>query len=135
MSSGARRNGSSQNPFSKHGYACGTGMKILFTLPFACMFFAPLAAADDIAPMALNSIGAVPAKIASAKVVDGHGAEVGSVAKIETDAMGKPLRADIALTGGRMIFIDASQLGYDQSANMLVTAMDQKQLVQSAQTP
>jgi hypothetical protein len=111
-------------------------MKILFTLAFAVMPFTSLAAAaDDIAPMALNSVGAVPAKIASAKVVDGHGTEVGSVAKIETDVMGKPLRADITLTGGRMIFIDASALGYDQIANMLVTAMDQKQLVQMAQTP
>jgi hypothetical protein len=113
-----------------------TSSKICLTLAFAGMLFAPqAAAADDIAPMALNSIGAVPAKIASAKVVDGHGAEIGTVAKIETDAMGKPLRGDIVLPGGRMIFIEASALGYDQIANELVTATDQKQLVQMVQTP
>ena len=114
-----------------------TGSKVCFTLTLAWLFLAPLAAiaADDIAPMALNGIGAVPAKIAGAKVVDGHGAQIGSVAKIETDAMGKPLKADIALPGGRMIFIEASALGYDQTANVLVTAKDQTQLVRMAQTP
>ena len=114
-----------------------TGSKICFALAFAWLFLAPLAAtaADEIAPMALNGIGAVPAKIAGAKVVDGHGAQIGSVAKIETDAMGKPLKADIALPGGRMIFIEASALGYDQTANVLVTAKDQTQLVQTAQPP
>ena len=110
-------------------------MRILFILPFALMLSAPATAADEIAPMALNGIGAVPAKIAGAKVMDGHGTEVGSVARIETDAMGKPLRADIALTGGRTIFIDASALSYDQVANVLVTAMDRQQLVQMTQTP
>jgi hypothetical protein len=109
-------------------------MKTIFAIPFACLALVPLpAAADAFAPMALNSVAAVPAKITGAKVVDGRGVEVGSVARIETDAMGKPLKADITLTGGRMIFLEASALGYDQNANVLVTAIDQQQLAQMAQ--
>jgi hypothetical protein len=115
-------------------------MKMLLAIPFALVSFVPLsfaqrAAADEFAPMALNSVGAVPMKIAGAKVMDGHGVEVGSVARIETDAMGKPLKADITLTSGQTIFLDASALGYDQNANVLVTAQDQKQLAQMAQAP
>ena len=109
-------------------------MKTIFAIALVCLALTPLpATADDFAPMALNSVAAVPAKIAGAKVMDGHGVQVGSVARIETDAMGKPLKADITLTGGRMIFLEASALGYDQNANVLVTAMDQQQLVQMPQ--
>jgi hypothetical protein len=115
-------------------------MKILLAIPFALISFAPMsfaqrAGADDFAPMALNSVGSVPAKIAGAKVMDEHGVEVGSVSRIEADAMGKPLKADITLTSGQIIFLDASALGYDQNANVLVTAQDQKQLAQMAQAP
>jgi hypothetical protein len=110
-------------------------MRILLAVPLVLTVIMPTAAAEVFAPMALNSIGTVPAKIAGAKVMDEHGVEVGSVARIETDAMGKPLKADIALTGGPMIFVEASALGYDQNANVLVTAEDQKQLTQMAQAP
>ena len=82
--------------------------------------------------MALNSIGAVPPKIEGAPVEDGHGAVVGHVAKIETDAEGKPLRADVTLTGGRMVFLGTASLSYDQGANVLVTGLDQRQLAQLA---
>jgi len=82
--------------------------------------------------MALNSIATVPAKIAGARVVDPKGVAVGSLVKVQTDAMGKPLKADIALTSGRTVTLDASALGYDQSANVVVTAMDQAQLMQPA---
>lgn len=82
--------------------------------------------------MALNSIAAVPAKIVGARVVDPKGAAVGSLIKVQTDAMGKPLKADIALANGRTVTLDASALGYDQSTNVVVTAMDQAQLAQTA---
>jgi len=84
--------------------------------------------------MALNSIGAVPTKIQGAPVKDTHGAVVGQVAKIETNVQGKPLRADVALTGGRMVFLDTATLSYDEKANVLVTALDQQQLAQLANT-
>ncbi len=85
--------------------------------------------------MALNSIAAVPAKIAGARVVDPKGAAVGSLVKVQTDAKGKPLKADIALTGGRTVTLDASALGYDQTANVVVTAMDRAQLAGAGPAP
>ena len=106
-------------------------MKILFALPFLVIGISPLAA-EQFAPMALNSIAAVPAKIAGARVVDPKGVAVGSLVKVQTDARGKPLKADIALTGGRTVTLDASALGYDQNANVVVTAMDQAQLARPA---
>ena len=82
--------------------------------------------------MALNSVGMVPPKITGAPVKDTHGAIVGQVAKIETDGQGKPLRADITLNNGRMVFLDTATLSYDEHANLLVTALDQQQLAQLA---
>lgn len=107
-------------------------MKILFA--FLLVFAAGTlpSAAEEFAPMALNSIAAVPAKIAGARVVDPRGAAVGSLVRVQTDAKGKALKADIALTGGRTVTLEASALGYDQNANVVVTAMDQAQLAQPA---
>jgi hypothetical protein len=104
-------------------------MRVLLALSIVLALTAP-AVADEFAPMALNSISAVPAKIAGAKVVDPKGAAVGSLVRVLTDARGKPLKADIALTGGQAITLEASALGYDQNANIVVTAMDQAQLAQ-----
>ena len=104
-------------------------MALRFALPLILACAMPFAAwAEDFAPMALNSLGLVPPKIAGAPVEDSHGATVGRVAKIETDAEGKPLRADITLNGGRMVFLDTASLSYDENANMLVTSLDQQQL-------
>ena len=107
-------------------------MKILFA--FLLVFAAGTlpSAAEEFAPMALNSIAAVPARIAGARVVDPRGAAVGSLVRVQTDAKGKALKADIALTGGRTVTLEASALGYDQNANVVVTAMDQAQLAQPA---
>ncbi|HEY2835450.1 MAG TPA: hypothetical protein VGI89_02700 [Rhizomicrobium sp.] len=108
-------------------------MTFRIALPAAFLCILPFAAlADDIAPMALNSIGAVPPKIQGAPVEDIHGAIVGRVARIETDVQGKPLRADVTLNGGRMVFLDTVNLSYDESTNVLVTALDQQQLAQLA---
>jgi hypothetical protein len=109
--------------------------RIAISLSFLCLTaFAAHAQnqGQDIAPMALNSIGAVPPKIAGAPVEDAHGAVVGRVARIETDADGKPLRADVTLDGGRMVFLEPINLSYDEHANILVTALDQQQLAQLA---
>lgn len=97
--------------------------------------FATPVPAQDFAPMALNSVGAVPGKIVGAPVKDMRGAHLGQVTKIETDAQGKPLRADIALTGGQTVFLDPGMLGYDEGANVLVTSMDQQQLAQMSGQP
>ena len=109
-------------------------MAVRIVLPLAFLIIVPFAAAaEDIAPMALNSIAMVPPKIAGAPVEDAHGAVVGHVARIETDVQGKPLRADVALKDGPMVFLDTAALSYDENANILVTALDQQQLAQLAQ--
>lgn len=111
-------------------------MTFRIALPAAFLCFLPFAAlAEDLAPMALNSFGIVPPKIQGAPVKDVHGAIVGTVAKIETSVQGKPLRADVNLNGGRMVFLDTINLSYDQNANVLVTALDQRQLAQLADQP
>ena len=109
-------------------------MTLRIVFPVAFLSILPIAAfGEDMAPMALNSIGMVPPKIQGAPVEDSHGAVVGRVAKIETDVQGKPLRADVTLNGGPMVFLDTASLSYDENANILVTALDQQQLAQLAQ--
>ena len=111
-------------------------MTFRFALPVVFLCVIPFSAsADDIAPMALNSIGAVPSKIQGAPLEDAHGTMVGRIAKIETDVEGKPLRADVTLTGGRLVFLDTASLSYDEAANILVTALDQQQLARLGQEP
>ena len=104
--------------------------------PAALFCLTPLAAsAENIAPMALNSLGMVPAKIQGAPVEDEHGAVVGRVAKIEADRTGRPLRADVTLNGGRMVFLETATLSYDENVNILVTALNEQQLAQLAGEP
>ena len=98
----------------------------------AIVIFVTPSSAQGIAPMALNSMGAVPRKIVGAPVKDTHGTLLGQVKQIETDARGKPLRADIILTGGRIVFLDPAVLGYDEAANVLVTSPDPQQPAQSS---
>lgn len=112
-------------------------LRIALPVAFLCIF--PVAASaqstapQDFAPMALNSVGVVPPRIQGAPVKDIHGGVVGHVAKIETDVRGKPLRADVTLNGGRMVFLDTASLSYDESTNVLVSALDEQQLAQLAE--
>ena len=110
-------------------------MRIAIVLAFTLLAVPLPAMADNFAPMALNSIATVPPKIVGAKVLDPKGVAVGSLARVVTDAKGKPLQADIMLTDGNTIVLQASALGYDQNANLLVTAMDQAQLAQMGPSP
>lgn len=95
-----------------------------FVLAASLVLAAPIAVAGErLAPMALNSLSRVPPKIVAAQVMDPEGKPIGSVLRIETDPKGKPLRVEIRLTGGRILMVDASALGYDDSANILVAAL------------
>lgn len=97
------------------------GMRIVVPLLLLTLL-SPLAArADALAPIALNSLSSVPAKISAARVLDTHGALVGTVTRIDADGKGKPLKANIALTAGGTAVLEASALGYDETANVLVT--------------
>ncbi|HEY4274478.1 MAG TPA: hypothetical protein VGM68_03260 [Rhizomicrobium sp.] len=108
-------------------------MRISVPVLLSLTLLAPLAArADALAPMALNSLSSVPAKITAARVVDPHGVPVGTVARIDADAKGKPLKVNVTLASGGTVAMDASALGYDESANVLVTATEQPQSAKPA---
>lgn len=108
-------------------------MRIFLPLLLSLSFLAPLTAgAEAMAPMALNSLSTVPAKITAARVVDPHGAQIGTVARIDADAKGKPLKVNVTLAAGGTVALDASALSYDESANVLVT---DQQLAKPAATP
>jgi hypothetical protein len=113
----------------------GIGMTFRTMIPaaFLCLVLSPVPAwSEAMAPMALNSVGAVPAKIQGALVEDVHGSVLGRVADVETDAKGEPLRVGVVLEGGPTVFLDTASLGYDETANILVTALNQGQLTQMA---
>jgi hypothetical protein len=85
--------------------------------------------AENIAPIALNSLANPPDKIATARVVDDKGITVGAVQKVEMDQSGKPLQVEIALLGAdRVIALPSSQLSYDQPNNVVTAAMDKAEL-------
>lgn len=108
-------------------------MRIFLPLLLSLSLLTPLAAgAEAMAPMALNSLSTVPPKITTARVVDPHGVPVGTVARIDTDAKGKPLKVNVALAAGGTVALDTSALGYDESANVLVT---DRQPAKPAATP
>ncbi len=92
-------------------------------------------AGEDLAPMALNSLSRVPPKIVAAQVMDPEGKSIGSVLRIETDPRGKPLGVEIRLNDGRILMVDASALGYDDSANILVAALNANQPLPKPRSP
>ena len=91
--------------------------------------------APVMAPMALNSLSNPPDQIATARVVDNTGATVGAVQKVDIQG-GKPSDVKIALLGTQQIVaLDASQVSYDASNNVLTAALDKSQIVQLPAEP
>lgn len=96
---------------------------------------AQTSAAPAMAPMALNSLSNPPDKIATARVVDDKGITIGAVQKVDIQG-GKPSDVQIALLGSQQIVaLDAGQLSYDASNNVLTAALDKTQIVQLPAAP
>jgi hypothetical protein len=78
------------------------------------------AAADDIAPMALNSFTSPPPRIASATVFQQDGSTLGNVQGIDrtTGSIGS---MRIGVVGNRVISLPASAVSYDAGNNVVVT--------------
>lgn len=104
-------------------------------MPFArtaafCGFIAAipsLACAQDMAPVALNSLTAAPDNIVSARVVDQNGRVLGQVERVQTDQDGKPSAIAFRAADGRgTIVLAASGVSYDGS--MLIAGNDQPQI-------
>lgn len=91
-------------------------------LTMAWVLLVTPAAADDIAPMALNSFTNAPPQIASATVFQQDGTTLGNVQGI--DRTPSSIRGmKIGVTGNRIINLPASDVSYDAVNNVVVTDM------------
>jgi hypothetical protein len=93
-----------------------------------CGFFIlvpALAYADDLAPVALNSLSQPP-KLGSAPVLDQQGNLLGHADQLVTDQDGKPAGLSIRLQNGKTTVVSAAAVSYD--GHTLVTSSDQPQI-------
>lgn len=73
-----------------------------------------LAGAEEMAPVALNSLSQAPRAIAGAQVVDQHGHLLGKVEKLQTDQDGRPSAlAFMPVNGKSLVVIGAAAASYD----------------------
>jgi hypothetical protein len=84
----------------------------------ALVFSFPAFAADDFAPMALNSLSAAP-EIVSAPVMDRNGTIIGKVRAVATDQDGRP-SAISYIAGNRLMVVAAPAVSYDAQKNLVV---------------
>lgn len=103
-----------------------TSRKVLF----AAALIAPiLLGAEDIAPMALNSLSAPPRQIAAAQVMDQRGQVIGAVAGVAVDASGKPSAISIRPANGKGVtVVSAAAASYDGTRNIVVTATPENRI-------
>ena len=85
-----------------------------------------MASAEELAPVALNSLSAAPANIASLKVMDQKGEVIGHALQIQADQDGHPAALSFRATNGSTVVIAAAAASYD--GKMLVTSNDQPQI-------
>jgi len=84
------------------------------------------ASAEDLAPVALNSLSKTPANIASLQVMDQKGQVIGQAERIQTDQDGHPAALSFRANNGTTIVIGAAAASYDGKS--LVTSNDQPQI-------
>ena len=86
-----------------------------------------LSGAEALAPVALNSLSAAPARAESAKVLDQNGRLLGQVERIQADQDGKPSAlAFRAAKDGSIVVISAAAVSFD--GNVLIASNDQPQV-------
>lgn len=93
-------------------------MKIATSLLIVLALGTP-AAAEDFAPVALNSLSATPAKITAVPVLDQNGTVIGKVKAVATDQDGKP-SAISYVQGRNLMVIAAPAVSYDAQKNIVV---------------
>jgi hypothetical protein len=84
------------------------------------------AGADELAPVALNSLSSPPANIASLKVMDQNGHMIGQALGIQTDQKGHPAALTFRANDGSTVVIPAKAAGFD--GHTLVASNDQPQI-------
>jgi hypothetical protein len=82
--------------------------------------------AEALAPVALNSLSALPAQAASAKLLDQNGRLLGEVERIQTDQDGKPSALAFRTSRGITVVISAAAVSYD--GKVLIAGNDQPQI-------
>jgi hypothetical protein len=85
-----------------------------------------LAAAEEMAPVALNSLSSAPAHAANAKVMDQNGRILGQATAIQTDQYGKPSALAFRAGNGNTVVIGAAAVSFD--GNALVADSTQPQI-------
>jgi len=80
--------------------------------------------------VALSAIANPPQTLANASVETSSGQAVGAVQKVVTGTDGKAQSLDVALLGAqsKIVAIDAAQLSYDQSRNVVVAQLSADQI-------
>lgn len=76
------------------------------------LFFSTSALAENLAPMALNSLSTAP-NIASRPVMDQHGKTIGTAQAVQTDASGKPSAMSLRTPDGKTIVLGAAAVSFD----------------------
>ena len=94
---------------------------------FCGLLVMPVAAgAEDLAPVALNSLPAPPSNIASLQVMDQKGQVIGQALKIQNDQDGRPAALSFRANNGTTVVIGAAAASYDGKS--LITSNDQPQI-------
>jgi hypothetical protein len=84
-----------------------------------------LACAEEMAPVALNSLSAAPS-VTSTKVMDQNGHALGQAMAIQTDQDGKPSALAFRAGNGSTVVISAAAVSFD--GTVLVADNDQPQI-------
>src|ERR1700712_4096563 len=97
------------------------------TLALCAVFIAvpALACAEEMAPVALNSLSSAPS-VTAAKVLDQNGHALGQATAIQTDQYGKPSALAFRAMGGSTVVLSAAAVSYD--GTVLVADNDQPQV-------
>jgi sporulation protein YlmC with PRC-barrel domain len=91
-----------------------------------------LAFAEEMAPVALNSMSQVPANLSSAPVMDQNGKVIGQVDKVQADVDGKPSALSFRAHNGQLVVVSAAAASFD--GKVLITSNDQPQIAALSQT-
>ena len=85
-----------------------------------------MAGAEELAPVALNSLSSSPSNVASLKVMDQNGQVIGQALRIQADQDGHPAALAFRASNGSTVVISASATSYD--GHELVTDSNQPQI-------
>ncbi|HEY2010459.1 MAG TPA: hypothetical protein VGH23_15825 [Rhizomicrobium sp.] len=94
---------------------------------FCGLFMIPaVASAEDLAPVALNSLSVAPANVVGLPVLDQKGETIGKALRMVSDQDGHPAALAFRANNGTTVVISAGATSYDGHA--LVTSNDQPQI-------